>query len=295
MILKHSYLRAPADIGQTAPVVPGSVAQAAVPREPSAAELATEFTTPDFMNDSEAGEQKIVPAEVKSVEKKEAETIVKPVEAIKPIVPAALKVEAKVEVAKPAPTVEKSGAVPEIKPILPLAAQPKQRDYTGYSAEEVSVLKQMSNDAFNYTSKIIKEQKELSKLKDASYLQHPLAYTLSPEYGKLQEDSYYLNAEAQFWQQQVVAIQDGKEWFELKGWNKDGSPAVGAPQKPTTEAAENARKYSLHLFNKAQGVTEQVQQFSGRYKQQIDYDTQQIKNVLDVLGGLLILNCWTRK
>jgi len=279
MILKPSYLRAPADTTVSTPA-----AQVAVPREPSATELAIEFVAdPSFLSDpdSQASVDKstIVAAE-KSIEEKKAESI-KPVveinkEEVKPIVSAAPKTEAKPESKKSVDTkpVVQAG---DVIPILPVAAKPKERDYSGFSEAEVGVLKAMSNEAFEHTSKIIKENKELSKLKDASYLQHPLAYTLSPEYTKLQEDAYYLNAEGQYWQQQLAEIAEGNEWAPIVGWNKDGSPALGAKQKATSIAAEQIRVAMGQCFNKAANVSEQVQQFSGRYKQQIDYDTNVIQ------------------
>lgn len=273
-------------IEQPTTAVPGA-AQVAVPREPSATELATEFVAdPSLLSESESSEQVVVDKKVESkpTEKKEVKEVdgkpissAKPKEEVKSTVSSATKDDKKVaEVKKEEKPV---AAVPgEVKPILPLSAQPKARDYTGFSAEEQSVLKAMSNEAFEYTTKLIKERKELSALKDASYLQHPQAYTLSPEYSKLQEEAYYLNAEAQFWQQQSLAIAEGKDWHALQSWDlKTGQPIVGPPQKASTEAGKNADRYALHLFNKAQGVNEQIQQFSGRYKQQVDSDNAAIQ------------------
>lgn len=254
-----------------------AIAQAAQPRDPSPAELATEFVAdPSFIStdDAQASVDTVTLLKpdltVKSIEKKEAEVV-------KPIVPAAPpKTEDKVVLQKPVdakPVV----AATDVKPILPIGAQQKTRDYSGFTAEEQSVLKAMSNDAFDHTSKLIKENKELSKLKESSYLQHPLAYTLSPEYTKLQEDAYYLNAEGQYWQQQLAEIAEGREWSPIVGWNKDGSPSLGAKQKPHSIDAEKIRVAMGQCFNKASSTSEQIQQFSGRYKQQIEQDTQLIQ------------------
>jgi len=248
--------------------VPGA-GKVAVPRDPSPEEMATEFSvTPEFSHsDTKVVDPKPVAKEV-SEPKVDKSTEVPKVE-----VP---KTEDK-PVRQKASEDKPVAASHEIKPIMPLSALPKERNYEGFGPEEVQALKAMSNDAFALTSSLIKEKKELSKLKDASYLQHPLAYTLSPEFTKLQEDSYYLNAEGQYWRQQAINIAEGKEWAELKGWDAKGNPVMGPVQKPTTEAGKDADRLSLQLFTKAQGTQEQVQQFSGRFQQQIATDNQLIQ------------------
>lgn len=280
-------------IAPTQPVIPGTASQVAVPREPSAAEMAVEFKIdPSLLSDdpvapsgaanniaSTVEPEKKAETEKKTTEQpkeeKKVETAAKEDKKVvavdgKPIVPAVPKKED----TKPAETKKEEAKLTagEIKPILPVSAQPKARDYTGFTIEEQNVLRAMSNEAFEYTSKLIKEQKELSKLKDSNYLQHPLAYTLSPEYTKLQEDAYYANMEGQFWREQAVRIAKGEDWFALTGWDKNGQPILSAPQKASTEAGKDADRYSLHLFNKTQEINNQLQQFSGRFKQQIDTD-----------------------
>src|ERR1039457_3004985 len=59
-------------------------------------------------------------------------------------------------------------------------------DYTQFSPQETINLKNMSRQSREWASGLIKETKSLSALKDASYLQHPDGYTLSPEFQQLQ-------------------------------------------------------------------------------------------------------------
>lgn len=259
----------PAESTEKLSSVPGA-GKVAVPRDPSPAELATEFSMPadfDTPGDAQASGEPVKSPVSKPAEKE----IVK--EASK--VEATPKTEDKPVLQKPVES-KPVAAAQDIKPIMPLSVLPKERNYEGFSSEEVQALKAMSNEAYALTSSLIKEKKELSKLKEASYLQHPLAYTLSPEFTKLQEDSYYLNAEGQYWRQQAINIAEGKEWAELKGWDAKGNPVIGPAQRPTTEAGKDADRLSLQLFTKAQGTQEQVQQFSGRFQQQIAIDNQQI-------------------
>jgi hypothetical protein len=244
--------------------VPGA-GKVAVPRDPSPEEMSTDFSLPPEFSHSDTEV-----ADPKPIAKEALET---------PKVEKAVETPRTEDKPVRQKTVEDKlvAAAHEIKPIMPLSALPKERNYEGFSSEEVQALKAMSNDAFALTSSLIKEKKELSKLKDASYLQHPFAYTLSPEFTKLQEDSYYLNAEGQYWRQQAINIAEGKEWAELKGWDTKGNPVMGPVQKPTTEAGKDADRLSLQLFTKAQGTQEQVQQFSGRFQQQIATDNQLIQ------------------
>lgn len=45
-----------------------------------------------------------------------------------------------------------------------------QRDYAGFSNEETNALKQMSNEGFDLASRVLKENRELKKLKGSTYL-----------------------------------------------------------------------------------------------------------------------------
>lgn len=228
------------------------------PRQPTSDELKTEFSSADMPE--LAGEQVVVTEKKEGAEKKEA---------IKPVMPPAQKPEAKVE--PPAPT--------GVKPIMPPSAEKKtaQRDYTGFSNEEQAILKQMSNDAFDYTSRVLKEKKELEKLKGATFLQHPSAYTLDPQYQELQTEAHFVNKEFQYWQSQLEKITNGEEWQPILKWDAQGNPVVGTARKAGPMDAEQVRlamNQCLQIGQQKQGL---MQQFVGSYQQRIANDNAAIQ------------------
>ena len=182
----------------------------------------------------------------------------------------------KVEAVKPEP---KKDNLSDIRPKAKVekgkeGTTPQQRDYTGYSPEEQTILKQMSNPAFEFTTKLMKDVKDLSGLKDAHYLQHPDGYMLTPEYRQLALDSYRSNMEGQLWQQQLLAIRDGKEWTPITGWSKDGQPIFGQKQQPTTQAEEEVRRCMNTCIQIQQQTEGKMQVLPQQYQQRRTQDTK---------------------
>lgn len=157
------------------------------------------------------------------------------------------------------------------------------RDLTGYSPEEQAILKQMSNPAFEFTTKILKERKELESLKSSHYLQSEDGYTLSPEYKQLSQDIQYASAESNIWLQQLQKIDSGEEWQPFEGWSRDGQPVFGAKQAPTKLAEEQIRMAMNRCLQVKQEVTGQLQQIPQKYKSVIQNDNQIIKNKMQEL------------
>lgn len=155
------------------------------------------------------------------------------------------------------------------------------RDYTGYTPEEVSVLKAMSKPAFEYTTKLIKENKELGSLKESQYLQHPDAYSLSPEYKQLNREVYLVQQEQKFWEEQLLNIRAGKEWFDLQGFDPNTlQPVLGNKNKPTD-------KDDIDVSNRMQRVGQigyqkqgQLQQFQSTFTNRVTHDQNNIQQEL---------------
>jgi hypothetical protein len=97
-------------------------------------------------------------------------------------------------------------------------------DYSPYSNEEQIVIKNMSRQSREYVSGLIKQNKELSKLKDGTYLQDPQAYTLHPDYKAAQSDMFFLSAEAKYYAEQLEQCKLGKPIKVLKEFDKEGNP-----------------------------------------------------------------------
>jgi len=190
--------------------------------------------------------------------------------------------EAKIDDAVEQQSTEERAPVIDLnKPVVPIGkqAQGTARDYSGFSVEEVKVLKSMSNDAFTYTSKLMKENKELAQLKDASYLQHPSAFVLDPQFQKAQEDVQFFEAEAQHWQDQLALMAEGKPWKPIIGW-QGNQPVYGPERAATAIEQERVRMAMQQCFNSVQQGKAQMQQFAATYNQRIQAGDTAIKQEL---------------
>ena len=137
----------------------------------------------------------------------------------------------------------------------------------------------MSNTAFDFSAKIIKENKELAKLKDSTYLQSPEAYRLDPAYTKAAEDVDYLRAEAQIWKNQLVNIKTGKEWSPLLGWDKSGKPVFDTKRAPGEMDEEDVRSRMQQCEGSAQQMAGQLQQMQQSYANRVATDNSAIDEV----------------
>lgn len=152
------------------------------------------------------------------------------------------------------------------------------RDYTGFTEDEVKALKSMSNEAFNYVAPILKSRKELEKLKDATYLQHPESYVLHPEYREKQRLVSQARREATAWQQLLVKIRQGEEWTPLVGVDpKTGEFVYGEKRKPTVEDEEQVRMSMNRCLAVEQQTAQALQQLPQQFQQTIQQDNQLIQ------------------
>jgi hypothetical protein len=216
---------------------------------------------------------------IKSTDLKEDVKKVEPVSATlpvtdegKPVVPKA-KIEPKVAF-KPIDAPAERHA-PE--PIVPKSTEKKEYDYTGFSPDEVTILKNMSVQSRDHVTKLMKENKELSKTKDAQFMQHPNAYTLDPAYSQLQEDVYYYNKETEYWQEQLTKVKNGEKWTPIKGWSKDGKPIAGAETDATPSAEEQIRLMMNRCYTATEGKQNELKQFTTNYKNRLAGDTKAIQ------------------
>jgi hypothetical protein len=159
--------------------------------------------------------------------------------------------------------------------------KPATRDYAGYTPEEVQALKQMSNPAYEFTAKIIKQNKELAKGAKDVYLQNPNAYMLDPEFNSLQQDLHFIDKEAKILYQQLLNVKDGKPFKVLTDFDsKTGEPIYHPNELEPTAEAEIRLQQSLHdisqLAAQKRGALAQHQQ---NYTQRIASDRQAIQQV----------------
>jgi hypothetical protein len=176
------------------------------------------------------------------------------------------KVEAKVE-----PVVKTDTT----KPITAAKTDTKvaPRDYAGYDEETVRAFKNMDTAAYNVMKKVVDERNQLIKSRQDSYLTHPEAYTLTPEYTDLNNRAYFANAEREFWKQQLINVRAGKEWTGLQGFDpKTGKPVPTATQKPSDEIEIELQNAMTRSEGLAQQIQQQGQQYVQQFKQRYDSD-----------------------
>lgn len=199
--------------------------------------LETSFDTNDAPEDIDV--QPIVKVEAAPI-KKEEKAVEKKEEA--PVVKSTTTVDVKVAAGK---AVTKTGE--------------EARDYTGFTPEEQAILKQMSNPAFQYAAKNAREYKALVAQKGTpdTYLQHPEAYSITPEYREASQKVHFATAEQNHWREQLIAIRNGKDWYGLQGYDDKGKPVLSGPNK-ATDGAE------VDVSNALNMLTQKVTEFSGQ-------------------------------
>ncbi len=118
--------------------------------------------------------------------------------------------------------------------------RPAKRDYTKYDPELIPLLKKLPNNQFEIFEKYSTGKKDLesklSKLNEdlvkakannlpESWQEHPQSYTLTPEYQTISKDLTYDDFEQSHWTEQLIAIREGRDWFDLEGYDeKTGQP-----------------------------------------------------------------------
>lgn len=265
----------PADTGGDKPRRVGQVIKPAITTPPPEA-LEGDFT----LDDSDA------PLEIDTITPSEAGKVLAQQKAEKAKAEADKKAKEEADAKVKADAAAKAGTKPSTTKIDVKAGQStattqtngEQRDYTGYTAEEAALGKQMSNAAWQLFDKRTKEVKQLQQKGAASdnYYQHPEAYTLTPEYRESVQRSQLANVEARHWEEQLLNIRNGKPWTILRGFDKNNQPVYDGPYKPTDRdeiAVQNALTQSSTAYNQFQM---QQQQMAQGFTQKVQADTQAI-------------------
>lgn len=152
-------------------------------------------------------------------------------------------------------------------------------DYSSYAPQEVTYLKNMSREAREFTSKLLKEHKDLSKLKDSTYLQHENAFMLDPQYNQLQNQAQQAQIESSYWNQQLMACKAGKKVRMLTGYDKDGRLQQSEEMNPSDELEEKLRMCVHQTNNIGSNVRAQLNDYPAKYRNQVNNDLQIIKGV----------------
>lgn len=165
--------------------------------------------------------------------------------------------------------------VPVAKPVV-TQSQPKARDFTGLTQDEVAIFQKMSNAAYDklrpvYDShKKIAEREAQLKAREESVsnalpkgvFDHEQAYTLAPQFNQLASTVQKLEFERGYWAKQFASVENGEDYKPLM-IDKEGRYVEGKPQRATPEAkAEimNNMTLATQLHSQHQQQLQQVQQ-----------------------------------
>ena len=274
----------------------GKIPTPQFPIEPPKEVKEMTFSTNPSLDNSDDSTIKIDHKEVKTLEpeiKKEVSVLKAPVEKIE-AKKEPTKKEEKVEVKKlesvlkaPEKAVEKKEEpIIEIKKeesfkqITPVKEHKEDIfDYSSFTPQEQINLKNMSRQSREWASSLIKETKQLSSLKDSTYLQHEQGYTLSPEFQELRQKDYFARTEAQCWEQALLNIKQGKEFQDIVNFDKNGNPIMGEKKVASDRDEIRIQNNLSACLSVTQQLNGQLQVFPQRFKQQIQTDLQAIEQV----------------
>jgi len=128
--------------------------------------------------------------------------------------------------------------------------KPEARNYDDFDESERSLLKQMSNAAFDKYSKNRKEmveaKQQLEELRDKApeskspenLHEHPEAYTLSPEYREAANNYGKAQTEYGHWKQQLINVRNGEPWRGIDGYDANGQMVSSKQAYKATQSSE---------------------------------------------------------
>lgn len=152
------------------------------------------------------------------------------------------------------------------------------RDYTGYSADEVSVLKQMSNDAYKFTTGLIKKSKELETKSSGTYLQHPDAYVLSPEFNQIRATAIQATRESELYISLLEKVRNGEKIQLPERYDAETGQFVMSKGEvePTSRLEEELRAAALNTRNVADQSKSKLIELQSNFKNQVAQDLANI-------------------
>lgn len=167
-------------------------------------------------------------------------------------------------------------------PISPITLPDKgvdKFDYTKYSPQEQGNLRKMANEVKVEYARLLDENKQLSSLKDATYLQHEQGYTLSPDYQQLAQKSNFAMTEGQVWEQALLNIKAGKPFKPITAFDKNGNPVLGAEIQPTDQHEIQVTNNLQACIAESRRLSGELNSYPSRFKNQVSQDLATIQQV----------------
>lgn len=161
--------------------------------------------------------------------------------------------------------------------------QRQPRKFDGLDPDEIPLFKQMSNQAYaklypsyiankQRQSKEAELQKQLEEQRKFSLYEADGAWQLSEDYQSLANDRARIAGEAEYWQNQLAAIESGEKWRPLMQ-APDGRLYAGEPQDATPQAKalilSNLTKANQYLAGADADLAQYQSQFKTKHQEYV--------------------------
>jgi len=170
----------------------------------------------------------------------------------------------KVEEEKKLPPTAKVKAVgdEDLKSLVPESAQGLFKKMDNSARQwVVAELKRAAKEKEELKSKLSVAEKKGSNNLPENWFEHEEAYTLSPEFKQLQNQHGRLSAIEKHYREQLIAIKEGEDWFDLVQ-NADGSIS-----QVKQKASSQADALVMTRLNDATAFIREIEKQDGAYKQ----------------------------
>lgn len=164
-----------------------------------------------------------------------------------------------------------------VKTIAPPSKDKVVRDYNGLEPAVVSHLKQMSDQAYKYVRGLLDEKKQLESLKDSTFLQHPDAYTLSPEYKQTLTEVNLANQEASLWKSALLSCRSSKPFSVPTGFDKNGNFVMSQEIQPTDELELQLQQAFTNCNSVSQQTSQELETLKGQFGSRAQNDMKMIE------------------
>jgi hypothetical protein len=170
-------------------------------------------------------------------------------------------------------------AAPQQKPAEKPAGKPEGFDYSGYTANETHLLKNMSRPSREWVVAMLKERKETNqKLRQANEERESLAklnptfyesadgYRITPEFASLQETSDLASRIVTHWEEQIMKADAGEDFQDLEFDPKTKKLFLGEKKEATPENRRDLRRHLRFAEQQLARAEHDANEFIGKFQ-----------------------------
>jgi hypothetical protein len=166
--------------------------------------------------------------------------------------------------------------LPSDKPLDKPQEKPPARDLSDFPEQEAKLLRQMSNDAFNYVVTRLRKLRDLEKAN--TLYEHPEGYVLHPDFRSKFVETSVLDAVANHYKEQLKAIKAGKQWVGIKEVKPDGTFVYTEPLDPSPDAEVELSTAYNATRSAAENARKELEGFKSTFENTYKTDIQKIQD-----------------